>query len=500
MSDTPESSTSVVPAVDPLNNFFSQSGSNFFVKSKMSEISHKKLPGGNYAIKHDPRIGFFLEKIADFPEPKKIYGNAKQYTARIYNSFRKKTNNLGVVLTGEKGSGKTLQGREISRTAAKDGIPTLFVTGPYVGEEFFQFLYSIEQECIIFVDEYEKIYDNERQEKLLTLLDGVFQSRKMFILTCNDRYKINIHLRNRPGRVHYLIEYSGIEASFIREFCEDELQDKGKIEEVVTVCGMFSVLNFDMLQAIVWEMNLYKESAADALKLLNAKPDSDDYTKYETSLILGATKRMYSADSAMVNYFQPNGHQGTPLRKSTHAVVFEVGLNEFTLEEYVQLAQSDIINSDRDEIAFQIDMLKSGRYGRNSPKAIQAQAPIGSANLAPMFKRKPVKTSDVKINIPGGSGDAVFVAADETGSDQYMEALDNLESSADTVAAPASKNFEESNYEEVSMTIEFTMDDLAKVNTKDSSFSYQDKFGNVLTFTKEKPKTFDMGRVYDQLS
>ena len=134
-------------------------------------------------------------------------------------------------------------GRLLSLKAASEGVPTLFITTAFSGETFFQFLYSIQQECIIFIDEYEKVYDAKDQQAMLTVLDGVFQSKKMFILTCNDRYKLDTHIRNRPGRVHYLLEYNGLSGDFIREFCQDSLTDKTKINQVVQVCSLFASMN-----------------------------------------------------------------------------------------------------------------------------------------------------------------------------------------------------------------------------------------------------------------
>lgn len=40
-------------------------------------------------------------------------------------------------------------------------------------------------------------------------------------------------------------------------------------------------MNFDMLQAIVQEMNLYEESAKDALKWLNARPEFGSLSQFD---------------------------------------------------------------------------------------------------------------------------------------------------------------------------------------------------------------------------
>lgn len=256
--------------------YFMQSGSNFFVRNQLDQQPQKVLPPGNFVIRQTPQGEFFLEKIADFPALGKIYGNVTGNTGRILTSFHSREKNLGVMLTGTKGSGKTLLTRSISIEGYKIGIPTILINDPYRGDRFFQFLSSIEQPTIVLIDEFEKIYDAEDQRELLTLLDGVYQSKKLFLLTCNDKWKVDSHMRNRPGRIHYLIEFDGLTPDFVEEYCKDTLKDQSQLLSVMNVCSLFNKLNFDMLQALVWEMNLYGESATQAIEMLNVKPESDD--------------------------------------------------------------------------------------------------------------------------------------------------------------------------------------------------------------------------------
>jgi SpoVK/Ycf46/Vps4 family AAA+-type ATPase len=305
-------------------NFFEQIGAKFTVKNKMDSTIHDVLPGGNYAVKFHPMMGFYLEKIEDFPQPKKIYGNTVPRARRIINSFLTKDSNLGVLLTGEKGAGKTMLGRMISKIAADElSIPTLFVTSDMSSEGFYQFLYKIRQQCIVFIDEYEKIFDKEAQETMLTLLDGVFQSKKMFILTCNDVHKIDQHLRNRPGRIHYALNFTGLDRDFIKEYCQDCLEDKSKVEEVANISSLFSAMNFDMLQSIVWEMNLYKESAPQVIEMLNAKPENDaNNAAHDVRIILPE-----GFPTPSVGRDGTTSISGTPLRDSGFST--HIGFSDF---------------------------------------------------------------------------------------------------------------------------------------------------------------------------
>ncbi len=125
-------------------------------------------------------------------------------------------------------------------------------------------------------DEFEKVYEQKQQEAILTLLDGVFPSKKLFILTCNDKWKVDSHMRNRPGRIFYMLDFKGLSVEFIKEYCQDNLiNNKSYIDQICNVSSLFGQFNFDMLKALVEEINRYDEPPAKALEILNIKPEFD---------------------------------------------------------------------------------------------------------------------------------------------------------------------------------------------------------------------------------
>jgi ATPase family associated with various cellular activities (AAA) len=258
------------------STFFVQKGSTFWAESDLNSKVFPKLPAGNYTVGITQTGQYFLDKVEDFAKPGKVYGDSKTMAERAISTFHARSKNLGLLLAGEKGSGKTMLTRLISQSLAEVGVPTIIITSPLCGDSFFKFLYSISQECIVLFDEFEKVYsDTDDQQKMLTLLDGVFPSKKLFLLTCNDRWKLDSHMRNRPGRLHYMVEFNGLGAEFVREYCQDALKNQGHTEDVVSACMLFRAMNFDMLQAIVWEMNQYNEPVGEAMKMLNARPDGE---------------------------------------------------------------------------------------------------------------------------------------------------------------------------------------------------------------------------------
>ena len=283
-----------------MSSYFLKSGNCFRVTSKEALDLHESLPVGNYIVKKNDMTGeLYLEAIDAFELPSKVYGSCLKDADRILNTFNTRKSTTGVLLTGEKGSGKTLLAKEVSSAGAKLGIPTIVINTPFCGAPFNSFIQSIEQPCVILFDEFEKVYDSEEQEKILTLLDGVFASRKLFMLTCNNKWKVDTHMYNRPGRIFYLLEFGGLDEQFIVEYCQDNLKDTSYINQLCQIAKIFETFNFDMLQAVVEEMNRYNENPQDALRMLNIKPDSykDNENRQDYGLELFEDGRLVDPDA-----------------------------------------------------------------------------------------------------------------------------------------------------------------------------------------------------------
>ncbi len=228
-----------------------------------------RLPVATYVVKKNDMTGrLFLQTTNDLELPRKIYGDVDTRTNRVIQTFKDRTKSTGVLLTGEKGSGKTLLSKNLSVQLRKQGISTIVVNEPFCGPVFNELIGNIKDPAMVFFDEFEKVYDEDDQKLLLTLLDGTVMTKKLFVLTTNSR-DVDSHLQNRPGRIFYSFEYDGLEESFIREFAEDNLKNKDNIDSVVTITAMFATFTFDMLAALIEEMNRFDEPASQAIKYLN---------------------------------------------------------------------------------------------------------------------------------------------------------------------------------------------------------------------------------------
>lgn len=322
-----------------------RSGSRFQVTTEAAMDLHDKLPAGTYTVKFNEMAGqFYLEAVEGFTVKGKVYGDTAEVTQRILSTFYDRSGSTGVLLAGEKGSGKTLQAKMLSLVAMTEGIPTIIINRPWCGEEFNAFMQTIEQPTVVIFDEFEKVYDRDDQEKMLTLLDGVYPSKKLFVLTSNDKYRINDHMTNRPGRLFYALDYKGLDNDFIMEYCADNLKQVDQAESICRVAMMFSQFNFDMLKALVEEMNRYGETAQQALKMLNAKPTMSSMATFDVDLKVAGVK---------VDKDELNEWRGNPLLGTVVLNYAEVG--------------KDYEEDDYDMAVFELTSLKNidsnaGRY------------------------------------------------------------------------------------------------------------------------------------------
>lgn len=269
-----------------MKNTYIQQGSTFRAIDTDALGIHERLPVGTYTINETP-LGFEIARIEDMSAPGKLYGDVNARAERILTTFADRPNSTGVLMSGQKGSGKTMLTRRVSELARERDMITIVINAPMCGENFNQYLQAIDQPALVVFDEFEKVYNLEQQPLLLTIFDGVYSSKKLFMLTCNDRYRIDSHMHNRPGRLYYAFEYEGLDVAFVREYCEDNLADKSRMDGVVTVSTIFSSFSFDMLKALVEEMNRYGETATEAMRMLNMKPsmDGDRSRKYKVTVL-----------------------------------------------------------------------------------------------------------------------------------------------------------------------------------------------------------------------
>ena len=310
---------------NPTVKFMTTSGEVYFVEDRSGELSDR-IPNGNFVVCAKPFTGELYLKATDpFVMPPKLYGDTVKDGEKILKTFHSRDKSTGVLLVGDKGSGKSLLAKYIAHTA---NMPVILITSPLAGDTFMRFLDSIKQDCVVLFDEFEKVYDEESQQKMLTLFDGVFVSKKLFLLTCNKKELIDENMINRPGRIYYNMAFGGLTENFIAEYCQDKLETFSEVfvKEVVKVSRKFKAFTFDMLSAVVEERNRYGEELEDMLNMLNVAPDSYQmpdryslkfylanpdgtatllYTQHKTHVFSGNIRNFHYTISDNVSYCEP---------------------------------------------------------------------------------------------------------------------------------------------------------------------------------------------------
>lgn len=346
-------------------SLYMKRGNTYRIANEQNLNLQDKLPAATYVVKYDDfNRQFFLEQIEDFIIDFKLYGTTEKHSKRIINTFLDRTSATGVMLAGEKGSGKTLLAKKLSIDAREAEIPTLIINTPYTGESFNTFIQSLDFPAIIFFDEFEKIYsEKESQEAILTLFDGTFPSKKLFILTVNDKFKVDVNMRNRPGRIYYMIDFVGLDIDFIREYCEDNLIHKHHMESILRLSSVFCRFNFDMMKAVVEEINRYNEPAKEVMSLLNAKPEFDTPDNFDVTWTPGGellTKKNPVLDTKL--------YYGSPLTVHKFNIEYFYTRNpDAPLEEqdekyeYFMVSSKDLVKLDTQTGTF---VYESAKYGK----------------------------------------------------------------------------------------------------------------------------------------
>ena len=236
------------------------------------------LKKGVYSLKYDDMRGFYLHVEEPFTFPEKMYGDDDNIIRRAITKFNSIDRNLGVLLTGLKGSGKTLTAKKL---CVESGLPVIIIPQCYSGPAFIEFMTSSELgSCVVFIDEFEKLYygnSGDRQldqgsDDMLRILDGPYTTHNMFVFTTNTD-RINECLINRPSRIFYRKNYGSLGDKVVREVAEDMLADKSYIDDLIHTCSILPFVSFDILTSLIKESNLFGERPSECVKYMNLVRD-----------------------------------------------------------------------------------------------------------------------------------------------------------------------------------------------------------------------------------
>jgi hypothetical protein len=227
----------------------------------------EKLENVIYKVSLDMFERPFLSKVADnFTFDYKLYGLETDFINRVIKTYNATDNgNLGILLNGLKGTGKTVSSKQIANALNQPII--------IVGEnkpQYPSFLNSIPQNITIFIDEYEKTFGNA--SNMLTIMDGASNSeyRRVFLLTTNE-LRIESNMIQRPGRVRYLKTFDHLKPIVIKEIVDDILIHKQFTNDCIQFISSLETITVDIVKAVLNEVNIHEEAPTAFESIFNVK-------------------------------------------------------------------------------------------------------------------------------------------------------------------------------------------------------------------------------------
>lgn len=203
--------------------------------------------------------------------PPKIYQTKKDtlFVNRVLQNFNSSNKNTtGVLLTGDKGTGKSVTAKILAEEAK---LP-IIVINPDLEEKYLEeFFKEFDTPVCILFDEVDK---NFSTQKMLTFLDGMHKTaKKLVIMTANDEDNLSNFIKNRCSRIRYYRHYNMLDDA--REYAELICEDKGienKEEVVDFIVKNIKYPSIDNISSFIDEVVFTKDwnlSLSEVLEFMN---------------------------------------------------------------------------------------------------------------------------------------------------------------------------------------------------------------------------------------
>lgn len=258
--------------------FYSNGRYQFLNYSKILDRLEPKV----YQLRYDENLhAFYLQDTEPYVFPEKIYGNLKSLAEMYVRAFNR-GGNLGILLNGEKGSGKTLLTKLICKEA---NLPVIQIDEAFNGSAFLQLINGITQKCIIVIDEFDKLYaeyayegsERPSQTELLKLMDGTSRSEKLFIFSSNENI-VSSFMTNRPSRIRYKQEFGKLTHETVVEILQDKLSPEMYekfVNDFYEVIDILFGVNLDTLLVLIDEVEFQQQSPKEVIKYMNIIPEAE---------------------------------------------------------------------------------------------------------------------------------------------------------------------------------------------------------------------------------
>lgn len=262
-----------------MENKWVRNGQDFMLTETSNETA--TLEKGLYNLNFSPDIGLYLSKTDEqFNFTHKLYGVENKFINHVEKQYKNSEGNLGIILNGVKGTGKTVTSKLICNNLE---LPVIIVSHYFGGLP--GFINRIQQDVLILIDEYEKIYTPENAT-VLTVMDGVLSNghRRVFILTTNNE-RINENLIQRPGRLRYRKTYRDLPKEIVEEIVDDILLPERLHyrKDLIDYISCLKLITIDIVTAVTKEVNIHDMSPKDFKDIFNAELRGDIYDVYRVN-------------------------------------------------------------------------------------------------------------------------------------------------------------------------------------------------------------------------
>lgn len=235
--------------------------------SKQDKEVSKNFGNYNYGIEYT---------YSNFNLPNKVYGSYNRDADHMLGYFLNNKKSVGVLITGNTGSGKSLTCKLLCNKAIAKGFPVIMVNGMNITKDIIQYLSTLDN-CVIFLDEFGKLTTRDNQAILLQMLTDT--NKRIFWLFANkSKYEIHQEFFNRTERIRYYLEYGKITKEVITEYCKDNNVEESFVNLILTKYNFLSEFSFDQLQGLISEHQYAPHIDIEEIsRLLNFKGLATEY-------------------------------------------------------------------------------------------------------------------------------------------------------------------------------------------------------------------------------